>query len=224
MTSFKYIDKKEDSVTVLLPGWAMDCRIFAPLNFRSDLIVPVEIFPEDFEKSLLSVLQKCGKPVSIFGFSMGGFMAASFVSENPDLVDRLTLVGIRARYNREGLEKIKKYLIKNKKAYLYSFFSSAFSGKEEMRRFKKTLLGSYCDKFDLDYLLKTLDYLGSCEINPRMLARVKNVKIIHGARDSIAPIGEARAIKAGLPRAEFVEIKEAGHIPFFSEKKSSILC
>jgi len=222
MTSFKYIDRKADSVTVLLPGWATDCRIFASLNFKSDLIVPLEIFPEDFEKSLFDVLQKSDKPVSIFGFSMGGFMAARFASENPGLTDRLTLVGIRARYNREELEKIKRYLIKNKKAYLYSFFSSAFYGKEEMRRFKSELLRSYCDKFDLDYLLRTLDYLGTCEINPRMLARVKNVKIIHGERDSIAPIDEARAIKEGLPRAEFVEIKDSGHIPFFSEENNKI--
>ncbi|MCQ9207164.1 MAG: alpha/beta hydrolase [Omnitrophica bacterium] len=223
MTSFKYIDRKADNVTVLLPGWATDCRIFASLNFKSDLIVPLEMSPYDFEKSLFNVLQKNDKPVSIFGFSMGGFMAARFASENPGLIDRLTLVGIRARYNHEEIEKIKRYLIKNKKAYLYSFFSSAFSGKKEMRRFKSELLKSYCDKFDLDYLLKTLDYLGRCAINPCMLARVKNVKIIHGERDSIAPIDEARAIKEGSPRAEFVEIKGAGHIPFFSEEKSKVL-
>ena len=217
-SAFKYLNRNQQKTIVLIPGWATDHRIFEALNLKFNYLLCLDLCCQTFDKGLLSYLKNNNfRKVSLFGLSIGGFLAASFVIKHPDLVDELILVGIRKEYDKEKLREIKNRIKRNKKAYLYKFYSRFFSDKAQMTWFKEKLLKSYCDKFDTDYLCRMLDYLESAKINTEDLAGIKNIKIIHGQNDYIAPIAEAIDIKSSLPRAELITIKGAGHIPFLAE-------
>src|SRR4030042_2289016 len=212
-TFFEYVNRGEQRCLVLLPGWATDYRIFNILNLKFNYILPVNLPTEKFDKNLLGYLKKNNfRKVSFFGWSMGGFLAASFALNYADFVDELILVSIRKKYEQEKLREIKTLIRKNKKAYLYKFYNQCFSDKTQMSWFKKNLLNLYSDNFNLKDLCRQLDYLENAKIHPQMLSCIKKIKIIHGEQDSIAPVGEALDIKNHLPQAVFICIKNAGHI------------
>ncbi|MDP3789036.1 MAG: alpha/beta hydrolase [Candidatus Omnitrophota bacterium] len=162
LSYFKYIDRGRKGTVALIPGWATDYRIFDSLDLDFNYLVPLDFLPFDFEEALLGAVKSAniGK-VSLFGWSLGGFQAAAFASKHKDLVDRLVLVSIRKAYPSEELTKIEDRLKTNRKGYLYKFYSSCLPEKDEFARFKSTLLRYYCQKMDLDYLLKTLDYFNT---------------------------------------------------------------
>lgn len=218
MNSFKYIDRNREDSMVLIPGWATDHRIFEGLDLRYNYLIPVEFSPFGFEQSLLEALERNHiERVSLLGWSLGGFLAAEFASKYPGLIDELILVSIRRRYREEELSEIEQNLKKNKKATLYKFYLQSFSKKDEIRWFKDNLFRYYHEKFDLEFLLKGLDYLRRAEVRPELLNKIRDIKIIHGGRDSIAPVEEARTIKKRLTKSRFLCLERAGHIPFLSE-------
>ena len=220
-TAFKYIDRGHRDPIVLIPGWATDYRIFDSLDLRFNYLLPTEFSPFTFKRDLDKALrEKAIKKISLFGYSLGGFAACEFAWDSPEMVDELILVGIRKRYKTNELAQIKSHLKKNKRAYLYKFYSQCFLNKEKMRYFRKNLLKAYIEELDLDYLLSTLDYLSSFEIRPELLNSIRQIKIVHGREDKIAPIGEALEIKDNLPQAQFITIDGEGHIPFLKERFS----
>lgn len=209
---------------MLLPGWASDYRIFSILDLKFNYILPVNLSTQNFSQDFLFYLNKnniC--KVSFFGWSMGGFLAADFASHYADFIDELILVSIRKKYEREKLSEIKRLIYKNKKAYLYKFYRQCFSDAKQMGWFKENLLNVYCNDFELKALDQQLAYLDKAQIQPQRLSAIKKIRIIHGERDAIAPIEEALAIKNHLPQAEFVCIKNTGHIPFLAEDISKYL-
>lgn len=215
---FKYIDRKKNDLLVLVPGWASDWQIFRHLDLEFNYLLPLKFSPFSFEQSLLETLRENSfKKISLFGWSLGGFLAAEFASKYPIYIDRLILVSIRKQYQKQQLKQIRIFLEKNKKAYLYKFYTQCFSKRENYPWFKQNLLESYCQQLDLDYLLGGLDYLEHAQINPALLNTVKKIQIIHGEDDAVAPIQEVTQLKGNLPQAKFTAIKETGHMPFLKE-------
>tara|TARA_Y100000031_G_C8136771_1_gene345634 strand:- start:93 stop:785 length:693 start_codon:yes stop_codon:yes gene_type:complete len=220
-TNFKYIDRGYTDPIVLIPGWATDYRIFDSLDLKFNYLVPIDFYPFGFEKSLLEVLkEKRIKKVSLLGLSLGGFIAAAFASKYVDLVDEVILIGIRKKYDKAQLRAIKPLIQKNKKAYLYKFYSQCFTDAEEMNWFRTNLLEGYCEEFDIQYLLDTLDSLEDFQITNSMLKGIGKLKIVHGEKDKIAPIEEAIEIKNQVNKAKFIPIKDAGHMPFWGRNFS----
>lgn len=209
---FKYIYRGKQKDIVLIPGWAADCRVFERLELGYNYFLPVEFSPGTFIKDLKQFLDKKNiNKISLFGWSLGGFCAAGFAGSYPHQVDQLILAGIREKYSRQGIARIKSYLLRNKNAYLCRFYKQCFYQPQAWMEFKRNLLALYCEKFALGYLLETLAYLEQARINIERLNRVEKIKIIHGQYDKIAPIQEAKRIAKSLPQAEFVEVKAAGH-------------
>jgi len=216
--AFKYVNRDCRDSIVLIPGWATDYRIFDSLDLKFNYLLPTDFSPLTFEEGLLCALKENGiKKVSLFGWSQGGFIAGDFASKHADLINELILVGIRKEYKNEELAKVREALNKNKKGYLYKFYTMCFCEKEDMARFKRGLLKDYCDELSLDYLVATLDYLENGRIKPELLNSIKRIRIVHGEHDNIAPIEEAMDIKRGLPSSEFITVKGAGHIPFLKK-------
>ena len=197
----------------MLPGWASDWRIFSLLDLGFNYVKPLNFLPSTFADKLLEYIRKNNiKKVSLFGLSMGGFVAAEFAAKYPDLIDEIILVGIRKKYKLKELSEIRNHLTKNKKACLYEFYTMCFSDNKQLAWFQRSLFQDYCDKWDLDYLFQGLDYLENAEIRPESLVKLKKIQFVHGENDQIAPIAEAKEIKRGLPQAKFISIKGAGHI------------
>ena len=215
---FKYLDRGQKKTIALIPGWATDYRIFDSLNLKFNYLIPLDFSPLTFESSILNALKEKGmEKISLLGWSLGGFLAAEFSIKHPNLVEELILVSIRRKYKQEEIAKIKELLKKSRRGYLYKFYGQCFSKKENLSWFKKNLLKTYCEQFDLEYLLKTLDYLEKSWINTQELAGIERIKIIHGEGDRIAPIDEAREVQEAIPNSELITIKDSGHIPFLEE-------
>lgn len=216
--AFKFIDRGHSESLALIPGWATDYRIFAPLDLKFNYILPLDFSPFTFEKGLAGALRDNNiKSVSLLGWSLGGFVAQEFAAKNGELVDSLILVSVRKRYAEGDIAEARKAVLENRKGYLYKFYRMCFYKKEEGAYFRKNLLREFCNTFKLDHLLAGLDYLGGAEIRPELLSGLNKVKIIHGLNDNVAPPEEVLDIKKGLPSAELVMLEEAGHMPFFKE-------
>ena len=222
--TFKYIDRNYRDSVVIIPGWATDYRIFNCLDLDFNYFLPVDFSPFCFKKDLLAELRRNKmKKISLFGWSLGGFVAVEFAGRHPDIINELILVSIRKKYERGEIAAIRKYLKRNKKGYLYKFYKQCFSNREEMQWFRENLLEDYYKKFNLNYLLKTLEYLEKAEINPELLNGIERIKIIHGEHDRIAPMQEAIDIKSVLTHSKFICIKDAGHMPFSKENFNKFL-
>ncbi len=214
--AFKFLDRKEDSSIVLIPGWASDYRIFERIDLKFNYLIPLDFSPFTFEKKLLLALDEYRlDKVSLFGWSLGGFLASEFSSKYPSYIDELILVSIRKKYNKEKINEIKNYLNENKKSYLYKFYSQCFHNNEFWDYFKKAFLKRYYEQMKTDFLINTIDYLAKAEIRTENLTGIKNIKIVHGEFDKIAPLEEAKKIKDKLPQAKFIVIEGVGHIPFW---------
>lgn len=216
-SEFKFIDRGFKKLLVLIPGWATDCRIFLNLNLDYNYLLTTSLYPFDFEKALLGKLGKI-KQVSLFGWSLGGFLAAQFASNNFKRIDELILLGIRKKFSAANLKDIELKLKQNKKAYLYGFYHECFSSSdtEAFTWFKKNLLREYINKIELNNLLYGLDYFAKASICPQTLIPVQKIRIFHGAKDEIAPLEEAIMIKNKISHAELVCLESTGHIPFLN--------
>lgn len=216
-SEFKFIKRGFKNLLVLIPGWATDHRIFSSLNLDYNYLVTTSFCPYDFEKVLLEIIGKTEK-VSLFGWSLGGFLAAKFAANNPEKIDELILLSIRKKFDAAGLKDIEVKLKKNKKAYLYKFYRECFYGNdtEDFMWFKKNLLNDYIEKIELKELLFGLDYFAKAIIHPEALTSLQKIKIYHGAKDRIIPLKEAIKVKLRIPHAEFVCFSDAGHMPFLS--------
>ena len=216
-TDFEFIDRGKPDSIVLIPGWATDYRIFNSLELAFNYLVPMHLSPYTFEESLVAALEDNNlSTISLFGWSMGGFLAYEFAVRNISLVDELILVGIRWKYKKEEIKAVEEALKARKKGYLNRFFSDCFCGNN-VNESNKGLLREYCRDMELDYLLNTIDYLSKTEINAELLQQIQKITIIHGEKDRIAPIREAVEIKDAVNNARFILVEESGHIPFLEE-------
>ncbi|GEM_PF-612767 len=238
----KFIDRGFKENIVLIPGWAADWRIFSGLDLNYNYLLPVEFTAFNFERELIEQLNKLSlDKISLFGWSMGGFMAAGFAVNNPQRVGELILLSIRQKYESAQLKEIESKLQAGKNAYLYKFYLACFSeyDKEGLAWFKKNIFKSYLKEMELNSLIEGLRYLSEAEINLEPLAVLKKVRIFHGAQDKIVPFppdllrkskrgdkkicSEAALLKSYLPLnkfswAEFICMPETGHIPFLNHK------
>ncbi len=217
----KFIDRGFKENIVLIPGWATDYRIFAELDLNYNYLLPVEFDVFNFERGLIEQLDKLPlDKISLFGWSMGGFMAAGFAVNNPKRIGELILLSIRQKHDSALLKDIESKLKAGKNAYLYKFYLACFSehDRQGLAWFKKNIFKSYVEEMELNSLIEGLRYLSEAQINLEPVSVLKKVRIFHGGQDKIAPVNEALAFKSRYPWAEFVCMQDVGHIPFLSHK------
>jgi len=219
-TGFKFIDRGFKETLVLIPGWATDYRIFTPLELDYNYLLPLKVSPFDFVQILKGELEKRRiERVSLFGWSMGAFLAIGFALSAPECASELILLSVKERFDPEVLKDIELKLKENKKAYLYKFYLNFFSNneQEELLWFKTRLLKKYLHKMEFEDLKSGLDYLSQARIDFSSLALLKGVRIFHGEEDKIIALEEARQIKSRLPLAELISLRGTGHISFLNQ-------
>ncbi|MFA4842401.1 MAG: alpha/beta hydrolase [Candidatus Omnitrophota bacterium] len=216
---FKFINRSFNKTLFFLPGWATDYRIFAPLDLDYNYIFPFEFSPFTISQDIPGILESLRiKKVCLFGWSMGAFLAADYAIKNPALVEELIMVSIRKRFPLQALSEIAEKIKFNKRAYLHKFYSEVFSpyDTQGLNWFKQALEKYYIDKFNKEELLAGLDYLKGARISARQLSALENIKVLQGGLDTICPLNEAAEVISQIPQAEFICLKNCGHIPFLN--------
>ncbi len=225
MSKFKLLNRAAKDTALLIPGWATDHRIFGAMDIGYNYMLPVEFSPFGFCEGLLEAMEENSvKKISVLGWSMGGFIACDLLSKHRDRVDEIILVSVRRGYEKADNEKIKQFLVKNRKGFLRKFYNDCLPGRgcAADKWFRSGLLKDYLKRMELSRLLEGLDYLSERRIEPESLKGVK-VTLIHGRDDKIAPIKEALELKEDMPQARFIPMERAGHIPFFEPEFGGIL-
>ncbi len=216
---FRLIERGYKKTLVLIPGWATDYRIFSGLDLGYNYLLPLETFSFTTIEGLLAALEKESiDKVSLLGWSMGGFQATDFALKHPLRVEKLILLSIREQYDSKTLENIALKIKSNKRAFLYRFYLNCFSSfdSDALLWFKNNLMQDYLDNFPEQNLLCGLGYLRQASIKLQQLSLNFRVKIFHGEQDKIAPIGDIFKLKPLLPKLDFVNLRQAGHMVFLN--------
>ncbi|MCX5711099.1 MAG: alpha/beta hydrolase [Candidatus Omnitrophica bacterium] len=214
---FKYVPRGFDKTLCLIPGWGADFRIFRNLDLDYNYLYALDFSPRNFNQSLVDALWETRiEKISLFGWSMGAFLAKEFALDNLDKIDEIFFISMRPHYDALTLRTAEEKLKSNKKAFLYKAYLEGFGSRDDLARawFKKNLLRDFCSEFKLDELLAGLDYLGSAFIRPPDLVKLGDFKVFHGSQDSTAPLVEVRELLSQQPKARLTVMEGVGHMPF----------
>lgn len=217
INKFKYIDRGFEKTMVFLPGWASDYRIFSQIELDYNYLHVIDYYPQSIVADLSAELSRLAlDKVDLYGYSLGAFKALDFALASLDKVGKVYLHSLRKKYRDAEIKYVKENLLKNKTAYLRGFYKASFANRTKMSWFKNELWADYCEYFELDYLLDTLDDLATCFVDADKLSNLKNVMLYHGAKDSIAPLREIEKLSKDSNVILNV-IEDAGHAVFLEE-------
>lgn len=204
---------------VLLPGWATDGRIFEGVLPGVTAVTTGPLRPEGFSRRLAAFLDRTARgPVTVVGWSLGGFLAAEFAREYPDRVRRVVLVGIRRGYPEDEVEGVLRSLSVDPGACLSGFYTRCFypSQMPAWRRFRAGLQAAYLREMDGGVLREGLSYLASARLSGGTLPPCP-VSIVHGEKDVVAPLAEAEGMARESGNATFHPLPGAAHAAFLAE-------
>lgn len=204
---------------VLLPGWATDGRIFGGVFHGVTALTTGQLRPEGFARRLAAFLDRAALgPVTIVGWSLGGFLAAEFAREYPDRVRRAVLVGIRRAYPGDDVAEIARSLSADPAACLSAFYARCFhpSQTPAYRRFRAVLRSAYLREMDGGLLREGLSYLAGARLSGGTLPACP-VTIVHGEKDVVAPFAEAEGVAREGGNATFRPLRGAAHAAFLAD-------
>jgi pimeloyl-ACP methyl ester carboxylesterase len=204
---------------VLLPGWATDGRIFDGALPGVTAVTTGPLRPEGFAARLAAFLDRAARgPVTVVGWSLGGFLAAGFARECPDRVRRLVLVGIRRAYPEGEVAAVLRSLSADPGGCLSGFYARCFypSQMPAYRRFRSGLQAAYLREMDVGALREGLSYLAGASLSGGTLPACP-VAIVHGEDDVIAPSAEAEGVAREGGNATFHPLAGAAHAAFLAD-------
>lgn len=204
---------------VLLPGWATDGRIFDGVFPGVTAVTTGPLRPKGFPRRLGAFLDRAARgPVTVVGWSLGGFLAAQFAREYPDRVRRVVLVGIRREYPEGDLEGVLRSLSTDPGGCLSGFYAQCFHPSQipAYRRFRAGLQAAYLREMDGDALREGLSYLAGARLSRETLP-VCPVAIVHGGKDVVAPFAEAEGVAREGGNATFHPLPGAAHAAFLAD-------
>jgi pimeloyl-ACP methyl ester carboxylesterase len=216
---FFVIGGEGDPSVVLLPGWATDGRIFDGVLPGVAAVTTGPLRPAGFPRRLAAFLDRTARnPVTIVGWSLGGFLAAEFAREHPDRVRRVVLVGIRRKYPEEEVAAVLRSLSADPDACLSGFYARCFHPSQipAYRRFRSGLLAAYLREMDGGALREGLSYLAGARLSGETLPPCP-VAIVHGEKDVVAPLAEAEGVAREGGNATFHPLPGAAHAAFLAD-------
>jgi len=208
-----------DPSMVLLPGWATDGRIFEGVLPGVIAVTTGPLRPEGFSRRLAAFLDRTARgPVTVVGWSLGGFLAAEFAREYPDRVRRVVLVGIRREYPEGDVGAVLRSFSADPGSCLSGFYAQCFfpSQMPAYRRFRAGLQAAYLREMDGGALREGLSYLASAKLSGETLPACP-VTIVHGEKDVIAPFAEAEGVAREGANATFHPLPGAAHAAFLAD-------
>ena len=224
MEEFIVVGGEGEPSMVLLPGWATDGRVFDGVFPGVTAVTTGALRPEGFSRRLASFLDRTVRgPVTVVGWSLGGFLAAEFARAYPGRVRRAVLVGIRRRYPAADLSAVRASLLRDREACLSTFYAQCFfpTRPAAYRAFRSGLQREYLREMGDELLLSGLSYLASVDFTPAALPACP-VAIVHGEKDAVAPAAEAESVARESGRASFHLFPGAAHAAFLADGFRSV--
>jgi len=214
-----------DPSMVLLPGWATDGRIFEGVLPGVTAVTTGPLRPDRFSRRLAAFLDRTARgPVTVVGWSLGGFLAAEFARGYPDRVRRVVLVGIRREYPEGDVAGVLRSLSADPGGCLSGFYTRCFfpSQMPAYRRFRAGLQAAYLREMGGEALREGLSYLASARLSRETLPACP-VAIVHGEKDVVAPLSEAEGVAREGGNATFHPLPGGAHAAFLADGFRAVL-
>lgn len=224
---------------IMLPGWGMKSSVFEKINeFLSMNFQLISIewdnihSIDEFKQRVIKVIEeKQLTCFSLLGWSLGALVAQEIVLDASWNITNVILIGgtscfvqhkedeYNIGWNKRIVERMKFQLNRNLKETLLNFNSTMFSKVEKQKKYDIQFLRIIKDSIEdqsVNSLILGLDYLIEKDLRNRLVDINIPLLIIHGEEDSICPLESAIYIKNMVSHCHIKIIKQAGHIPFFT--------
>lgn len=237
---------------VLIHGWGMHGGVWQPLvkTLSKHYCVHIIDLPgmgyshstEPYHLSALAerVLEVMPAQADICGWSLGGLVAMQLSMLQPERVRRLIVVGgtpcfingdeVEGRaawaYGVDGdvFYQFANQIKQDYQGTMLKFLSLQCMGANDSRSTIKQLRESFATRPipTVKTLQQGLRVLIETDLRPELERLRKPVLLVHGDRDSLAPVQAANWLTQHLPFARLRVISGAGHAPFLSHSAQFI--
>ncbi len=225
---------------VLLHGWAMNSAVWERVvkrlsaSYRLFLVdLPGmgqsrAVYPYHLHSLAEAVAEEIPGVSTILGWSLGGLIAQQIALNQPDRVEKLILVGtnpcfvskpewpqgIAARH----FEQFNQRFEQDFNATLLNFLTLQCMHAKDARATVRQLRTAFAAKPTptQDNLNQALDILLQTDLREEVGRIFQPTLLIHGDRDTLAPVAAAHWLAMHLQRAQLRVIAGAAHAPFLS--------
>jgi pimeloyl-[acyl-carrier protein] methyl ester esterase len=229
---------------VLIHGWGMHGGVWQPLlkklsqHYQLHIVDlpgmghsrPLE--PAHLHAVAETLAAQLPPNVDVCGWSMGGLVAMRLALTHPEVVRRMVLIGSSPRFvNAASQDEQWEYGIAadvfhqfasqvntDYHATLIKFLTLQCMGSSDARATVKQLRATFAERPvpTAGSLQKALQILLENDLRQEILHLHKPVLLIHGDRDTLAPLQAAHWLSQHLPFGRLRVIAGAGHAPFLS--------
>lgn len=211
---------RPDALAIDLPGYGHSAPLEEDSTLAEDYTLPA------LAAAVLRTLP--AEPATLVGWSLGGLLAMQLALDHPERVHRLILVDTSPQFVADEawphamaaatLEEFAERLIADHAGTIRRFLAlqalGSEHGRETLARLKEELAAA--PPPDPRALAGGLRILRDSTLHARLAELAMPVTVIHGERDTLAPLAAARATVQRLRRGELRVITGAGHAPFLS--------
>ncbi|MCB5190372.1 pimeloyl-ACP methyl ester esterase BioH [Methylobacillus arboreus] len=230
---------------VLIHGWGMHGGVWQPLvkklsqSFELHIVdlpgmgLSQAVIASNLHEIVQSLLSVLPARADILGWSLGGLVAMRLALSHPERVRRVVLVGSTPRFiNTEPghpqpweygmaasvFQKFARQVGEDYAATLIKFLTLQCMGAQDARATIKELRRALAERPVPSPLAleSALDVLLENDLRPELPGLQQPVLLIHGDRDTLAPVQAAHWLARHLPHASLRVIAGAGHAPFLS--------
>lgn len=225
---------------VLLHGWGMNSAVWERVtkrlsaNYRLILVdLPGmgqsrPVYPYHLHSLAEAVAEEIPGVSSILGWSLGGLVAQQIALNQPDRVEKLILVGTNPSFvskphwphgiEARHFEQFNERFAKDFNATLLNFLTLQCMHAKDARSTVRQLRIAFGAKPTptQESLNQALDILLQTDLREEIGRLFQPTLIIHGDRDTLAPVSAAHWLAMHLHKAHLRVIAGAAHAPFLS--------
>ncbi len=231
---------------VLLHGWGMHSAVWQPLVKKLSKVFTLHLVdlpgmglsrtiePFHLHAAAEKIAEMLPANADIVGWSLGGQVAMRIALDHPDLVRRLVLVGTTPCYVNKtdwnaGIDPtvFKNFADNVNIDYhktMTQFLTLQCMGANDARSTVKLLRKKFAERpVPTTYTLqKALNILLEADLRAEVAQLTKPTLLIHGDRDTLAPVQAAHWMMQNLPTGYLRVISGASHAPFLSHQEQFI--
>lgn len=192
-----------------LPGYGLSSPLEGPYTLH------------DTAAGLIEVLEKLapGKRVTVFGLSMGGYIAWQLVHRWPERIARLVICHSRSAADTPETARGRRIAIEGIRQSGPAAFLAAMLGRllapqtQAAQPAVVSAVQGWMQQASPESLTWTLDAIaGRPDSTPWLAAIQCPTLILAGSEDPITPAAEMRELAGQIRSSRFVELPDAGHL------------
>lgn len=235
----------------LIHGWGMHGGVWQPVIDKLQAYFTLhivdlpgmglsrEVQAHDLDDMVQALLPVLPPRFSVCGWSLGGLVAMRLAMQHPQRVNKLLLVGSTPRFiNTEPtqesawqygmaasvFEQFASQVVEDYAATLIKFLTLQCMGAEDARATIKQLRQAISVRPAPTQagLQVALDILLHNDLRAGIPALQAPALLIHGDRDTLAPVQAAHWLAQHLPHAQLRVLAGAGHAPFLSHQAAFV--